>query len=84
MDHTYCGIHMGVNLAVSFDACLKAHSSAPGHVTANVEGEQEDGTDQENPDEDEVEFILGSCKVVIQKDGEPNGESCEYLVKWFG
>ena len=83
IEFLYCGIHMGVNLAVGFDGFFKSHSKSLGSVCANVEDEEEEEGDSEQVYE--VEALLGSRKVAHgASDGDVTGESVEYLVKWVG
>ena len=37
IEFLYCGVHMGVNLAVGFDGFMKSHSKAESSLCANVE-----------------------------------------------
>ena len=37
IEFLYCGVHMGVNLAVGFDGFMKSHSKAENSLCANVE-----------------------------------------------
>ena len=61
MQHVYCYIHAGVNLATKFDKIFKNHGSSSSKLRANVEGEAEEDNDVEPelaPEEYEMEALL--------------------------
>jgi hypothetical protein len=84
LEFLYCGIHMGVNLAVGFDGYLKSHSKVL-DKNPDEEGELEDEQECDAEEIFEVEAIMASRKIVHgTSDADATGSSMEYLVKWVG
>ena len=83
MQHVYCYIHAGVNLAAKFDEVFKLYGSSSGPLRANVDDDAADDNDavsEAAPDDFEIESIVAS-----RLRSMPGGDDVkEYRIRWKG
>ena len=83
MQHVYCYVHAGVNLAAKFDETMRRYGASSGSLRANVEDEAQEDADvqpDQAPDEFEIEAIVAS-RLRRGADGE---QEKEYRIRWKG
>ena len=84
LQHIYCYIHAGVNLAAKFDEIFRSHGASSAKLRANVEDEHEDDEDaepEEAPEEYEIEAIVATR---VRPGAAGACPEKEYRVRWKG
>ena len=83
MEHVFCHIHAGINLASKFDEVFRCHGAASTKLRSNVADEAEEDNDVEPetaPDEFQIEAIVASRS----RQGTDGASVKEYKIRWKG